>query len=155
VEKRADKMTGSYDDWLKRHDEIVQKAIALIKEYGFEPVVINERGQPSFVRIFLGTKNINFMIKEIKTKFARSVWLCKKEVFNPENIYLIYTSEESSWLVTTGKEADREGEYRESDMKEGVKFVVVAIDIFRPAKTFLKLIKERYDDQLQKKMTDF
>lgn len=146
---------SSYDDWLRQHNEAIQKAIALIQNYGFQPVIIDEKGKPNFVRIFLGTKKIDFMIKMIKSKFVRQVWLCKKDAFNPENIYLVYATKENSWLVTTGKEADREGEYRESDLKEGVKFVVVSIDIFRPAKTFLKLIKERYDDQLQKKMTEW
>jgi len=145
----------SYDEWFKRHEEVIQQAIDLIKEYGFSPVAINEGGKPSFVRIFLGEKKVDFIIKEIKSKFVRSIWLCKKDAFNPDNIYLIYANKENLWLVTTGKEADREGEFRESDMKEGVKFVVVAIDNFRPAKTFLKLIRDRYNDQLQKRMTDF
>jgi len=145
----------SYDEWLKKHDEAVQKASALIKEYGFEPIIANEQGKPSFVRVFLGEKKIDFVIKEIKSKFVRTVWLCKKEAFNPENIYMIYASKENTWLITTGREADREGEYRESDLKEGVKFVVVSIEVFRPAKAFLKLIKERYNDQLQKKMTEW
>ena len=146
---------SSYEDWLKCHDETVQKAVALIKDYGFESTVINEQSKPSFVRMFLGDKKIDFMVKIIKSKFVHTVWLCKKDAFNPENIYLVYASEENSWLVTTGKEADREGEYRESDLKEGVKFVVISIDVLRPAKTFLKLIKERYDNQFQKKITEF
>lgn len=149
-------MTNSnYDSWLKRHDENVQRAKELISEYGFEPIVINEERKPSFVRIFLGDKKIDFIVKEIKTKFVPTVWLCKKDAFNPENVYLVYATKENSWLVTTGKEVDREGEYKDSEYKEGEKYVVVPIDIFRPATAFLKLIKERYDDQLQKKMTDF
>jgi len=146
---------SNYENWLKKHDETVQKAKELISEYGFQPTIISEQGKQSFVRIFLGEKKIDFAIKEIKTKFVPTVWLCKKDAFNPEKIYLVFATKENSWLVATGRECDREGEYKESDYKEGEKFVVVSIDIFRPAKTFLKLIKERYDDQLQKKMTDF
>jgi len=149
------KVNSNYEDWLKRHDETVQKAVELIKKYGFEPIIINEQGKPSFIRIFLGEKKIDFAIKEIKTKFAQKIWLCKKSVFNPENIYLVYASEEDMWLVSTGRECDREGSYEESDFQKDVKFVVISIDVLRPAKTFLKLIKERYDNQLQKKITEF
>lgn len=146
---------STYENWLEKHNDAIKKAEELIKEFGFEPKIISEEKKATFIRIFLGNRKIDFMIKVIKTKYARQVWLCKKEAFNPDNIYLIYASKENSWQVVTGKEVDREGEYKESDYRQGEKFVVISSEVFRPAKKFFKLVKERYDDQLQKRMTDY
>jgi len=144
-----------YQSWLEKHNRVIGKAKALIEKYGFKVVVIKNDRTPSFLRIKFGKGKVDFQIKIIKTKFVRSIWLCKKERFNLDNFYILYASKEKTFSVASGHDVDREGEYRDSEWTEGVKYVVVQNAMFRPAKNFFKRMKARYEGELQQRMNQW
>lgn len=146
----------NFEEWLEKHDALVKEALSLFLKHGLKAVISKEKERkPSFIRIFFGKKNIDFFVKEIGTKMSMSVWLCKKADFGIDKNFLIHAAKENVWIITTGRDADREGEYKTSDWQEGTKYVVVPMEIFRPAKTFIKLMKIRMDSQMQKRISEF
>jgi hypothetical protein len=144
-----------FDAWLKKHNELVELAQKLFVDRGLNAIITKDEKKPSYVRIFFGKKTIDFKVKEVNTRMGKSVWLCKDSDFDPDDNFLIRTRREDFWIIITGKDADREGEYKESDYQEGVKYVVAPMEIARPAKTFIKLMKARLDSQMQKRISDF
>lgn len=144
-----------YQAWLEKHNRAIEKAKALIEKYGFEVIIIKNDRKPCFLRIKFGKKKIDFQVKIIKTKFVRSVWLCKKERFDQDNFYLLYASKEKTFSVASGHDIDREGEYRDSEWAKGVKYVVVQNTLFHPAKNFFKRMKTRYEGELQQRMSQW
>ena len=148
-------MPNDYQVWLEKHNRIIEKAKALIEKYGFKVVVIKDDRKPSFLRIHFGKNNTDFRIKIVKTKFVRSIWLCKKERFSPKSFYLLYATKEKCFSIATGSDINQEHELKNSEWAKGVKYVVVQITMFRPAKTFFKLMKTRYEGELQKRMNEW
>ena len=146
---------SNYETWLERQNELVDQAVLLIKKYKFKAFIMERERKSNFIRIHLRENRIDVFIKEIKSKFVRSVWLVKKEDFEPKSIYLLYAAKEDKWFATTSVEVDREGEYKDSSYKAGVQFIVVPTEIFRQATSFLKKMRKRYEDQLQRRMTEW
>jgi len=135
---------------------LLGKALELVQSFKFEASIIDGEQGRNFVRMQIGGKHLDFYIKEIKNRFIKEVWLCKKANFSPHNNYLVFIAKEERWVVTTGQEIDRKGEYRESDRyRQHIEMVVVPMEIFRPAKAFFEAIRKRYDDMLQRKMTEW
>lgn len=145
----------SYASWLERQNELAHKALELIQKFKFKVVVIEEERTPSFVRLYIKETKVDFRIKEVKSQFARSVWLCKRKDFNLKDNYLVYQSKEERWVIVSGRQAEARGEIRDSDYKEGVKFLVVPMEAFGSALAFFKRMKSRYEAQLQRRMTDW
>jgi len=149
-------LSSSYFTWLERQEELAKKAQELIQSFKFEAVLIREeKGKPPFVRMILGTKRIDFMLKEIKSRFVKQVWLCKKGIFNPKKNFLVFSAKEEKWLITTGSEVDKKGEYKDSDYHKDTEMVVIPVEILRPAKRFLKSLKIRYEEQKQRRITNW
>jgi len=146
---------SDYSSWLKRQNELAHEALKLIQKFKFRAVVIEEERKPSFVRLYIKETKVDFRIKEVKSQFARSVWLCKREDFNPKDNYLVYQSKEKRWVIVNGRQAESRGEIRDSDYKEGVKFLVVPMEAFGSALAFFKRMKARYEQQLQRRMTEW
>jgi len=144
-----------YQSWLEKHNRAIDKAKAMIEKYSFKVVVIKNDKTPSFLRIKFGKDKVDFQIKIVKTKFVRSVRLCKKERFNRDNFYLLYASKEKTFSVVSGHDVDKEGEFRDSEWVEGVKYVVVQNTLFRPAIKFFKRMKARYEGELQQRMNQW
>lgn len=145
----------NYQDWADRHDKIVDKAKKMIEQFRFKVIVMEEGRKPKFLRIRFGSKKIDFQVKEVKTKFVRSIWLCKKDKFNKTNLYILYASKEKSFSIATGNDIDRNHELKDSEWDKSVKYMVVDISIFRPAKTFFKTMKTRYEGELQRRINDW
>ena len=150
-----EKVKSNYQSWLERQHELGRKAIELIEKYKFRAVLIADDGNVPFIRLFIGDKNLDFYIKEIKSGFIRNIWLCKRKDFDPKNHYLIFSSKDEKWSIISGHQADLNGNYQDSSYHKGVKILVIPTDILRSATTFFKTIKKRYEEQLQKRMTDF
>jgi len=144
-----------YQAWLEKHNKTIEKGKKLIKKYGFKVIIIQNDKKSSFLRIKFGRKKVDFQVKTIKTKFVRSIWLCKKERFNRDDFYLLYASKEKSFSVASGHDIDREGEYRDSEWAKGTKYIVVQNSVFRPANPFFKLMKSRYEGELQQRMNQW
>lgn len=143
-----------FEKWLERHNELVEEALNLFLKRKLNATIINEK-KVSFIRVFFGTKKVDFHVKEINTKMSGMVWLCKRDSFDVDKNYLLKTKREKFWIMATGADAKREGEYRDSEWQEGVQYLVVPMEIFKPAKTFIKLMKIRLDSQIQKRITEF
>ena len=148
-------MTSDYQSWLERQNELAQEALKLVQKFKFKAVVIRQENKPSFVRVYIKETKVDFLIKEVKSQFSRSVWLCKKEDFNPQNNYLVFQNKEERWVVSTGSQIEVRAELRDSDYHKGKKFVVVPMDTFRSAKTFFKRMRKRYEQQLQRRMNEW
>lgn len=146
---------SNFETWLERQNELVDQAVLLIRKYKFKAFVMERERKSNFIRIQLRENRINVFIKEVKSKFVRSVWLVKKDDFEPKSVYLLYAAKEDKWYATTSAEVDRDGEYKDSSYKAGVQFIVVPTEIFRHATTFLKGMRKRYDAQLQRRMTEW
>jgi len=144
-----------YQNWLDNQNTITEKALELIKQFGFKAILIHQERKPNFVRITIGKKRLDFFMKSVRSRFVKSVWLCKKEDFNIRNNYLIYMEKEEKFLISTGGEIDKKAEFRDSEYHKDVKYIVVPMDMFRSAKVFLKAMKNRYDAMMQRRMNDF
>jgi len=148
-------LTPKYEDWLERQNELIKEALELVQSVKFRAVIIKEERKPSFIRIYLDDKPITFHIKEVKSKFVKSVWLGKKANFKPQHNYLIFAAKEKTWMVTTGRQALAHGEYKDSTYHKDTKVLVVPMDVFRPAKSFLRTIKKRHEQRKQRRMSDW
>lgn len=146
---------GNYEEWLIKHNEILELGLELIKSFGFDCIIIRPKDKKSFIRLNLNGNKSDFHIKSIKNRYIKFVWLCKKGDFNPLDNYLVYLEEGETFKVCTGGEIDREGEYRESDYHKNEKYVVAPISIFRNAKTFFGALKRRYNSMLQRRMNEW
>lgn len=146
---------SDYQNWLDKQNLAVQKASELIGEFRLDTTIIKQERKPNFVRINLGSNRLDFLVKTIKNRFVKYIWLCKKGEFDSRKNYLVYIEEDEKFLVSTGYQIDREAEYRDSDYHKNAKIVVVPIGAFRSARKFFKSIKKRYEEQLQKRMTQW
>jgi len=145
----------NFEEWLEKHNTLVAEAQELFLKRGFKAIIVEEEKKPSYVRIFLGKKSVDFYVKEIMTRMAQVVWLCKKSDVSSDKHFLVRTKREGFWMMISGKDAEREGEYRDSEWQTDVKYLVVPTEMFKPAKTFIKLMKTRLDSQMQKRINDF
>lgn len=148
-------MSDDYQVWLERHNGRIEEAKVLIRKYGFKAIIIQEERKPSFLRIKFGRTKIDFRIKMVKTKFVRSIWLCKKDRFEKDDFYLLYASKENTFFIASGSDINREHELRDSEYEKGIKYVVTPFTVFRPAKSFFKVMKARYEGELQKRLSDW
>lgn len=148
-------LSSGYQSWLDNQNILAKKALELIRKYGFKVVIVEQISKPNFVRVNLGNNRIDFFIKSIKNRFVKFVWLCKQGDFNIKNNYFVYLEKEEKFLISTGGEIDRKSELRDSEYHKGVKYIVVPIDAFRSANSFLKTTKKRYDAMLQRRMSEF
>jgi len=144
---------STYESWLVKHNELIKKALELILSFKFRAIIID--ANPPFIRIYINNKKIDFYVKEIKSNFIRSVWVSKKNKFDPKGNYLIYVVKGERWLIASGQQIDEKAEYRDSEHQKNVKYLVVPIDVFSPAKTFFKMAKNRYERGLQRRMTEW
>lgn len=145
---------SEYQTWLLKQREIAEEAVKLIERYNLRAVVLStEKGSP-FVRLFLPDKTLDYTIKSIKSRFSKSVWLCKEKDFKITNNYLIYLRKENRFMMATGAEIDKDYESRDSDYGEG-KVVVVSIETFRPAIGYFKTLAKSYEAKKQKRMSDW
>lgn len=148
-------MNSTYEDWLERQSKLIKKALKLLEGFKFKAVIITQEKKASFIRVYIRDKRVDFHIKEVKSKFSRSVWVCKKEDFSPKHNYLIFQSKEERWVIASGRQIDDKAEFRDSDYHQGKKFVVVPMETFRSAKPFFKRMKEAYEKELQRRMSDW
>ena len=147
---------SNYDSWAKRHDELMENAISLLQKYAnFKSQIMKVEKKPSFIRVFIGKKKIDFYIKEIKSKFVKDVWISKKDNFDEDAYYLVYAEKQKLWYIVSGYDIKMNCEIRESEWAKNLKYIVVPFNIFRIASIFLKTAKSRYDDLLQKKMDEW
>lgn len=144
---------STYESWLEKQNELLKKALELILSYKFRAVIINEK--PSFIRIYIHNKKIDFYVKEIKSRFVKSIWISKKNKFDLKANYLIYITKGERWLIASGQQIDRESILKDSEHQKNVKYLVVPVDVFCPAKTFFKMAKNRYERGLQRRMTEW
>ena len=145
-------MPSDYAAWIEKHNNAIDKTKALIKKYGFEAIILTEERKPSFLRIRFGSRKIDFRVKVIKTNFVRSIWLCKKNRFNVNSFYILYSKKEKAFFIASGNDIDKEYELKESEWNKDVKYLVVQFAMFRPAKTFFKRMKIRYEGEIQRRI---
>lgn len=144
---------SSYEAWARKHDKAIVKAKALIESYGFKVIMLKEERTPSFLRVKFGKGKVDFKVKIIKTKFARSVWLCKDGSFVKEDFYLLWARKENKFFVASGTEVNREYTLEDSEYRKGEKYIVTPFEVFHPATVFLKKMKARFEAELQQRMT--
>lgn len=145
----------TYEAWLERQSELAKKALELIQKSKFRAVIIEQENKLSFIRMYIADKSIDFHIKEIKSKFARDVWICKKDDFVSKDNYLVFQKDVERWVILAGRKIEQEAEIRDSSYRKGEKWLVVPMDIFRSARQFFKLIRKRYEEQLQLRLDQF
>lgn len=151
----CENMSFNYKEWLDSQNLLVDKGLELIRMAGFNAIIVERYNKPNFVRMMIGKRRIDFYIKLVRNRFVKFVWLCKKDDFDPRNNYLIYLEHEERFLTSTGNEINRKFELRDSEHNKQIKYVVVPIDVFRPAKIFLKTMMRRYKSLSQRKMNEF
>lgn len=150
---------SSFEKWLDRHLQLCDLAIKLIKKYRFKSSIIMSSGRPfvrPFIRMFVGSKTVDFFIKEVGSRFVKTVWLCKAKDFNEELFFLIHFRKEGGWGLISGSDVKKYSERRISDRSEKkVEMVVVSSDYIRSAHVFFKRAKARYESALQRRLPDF
>ena len=146
---------SNYESWLERQSELAKKALELIQKYGFRAVLIEEERKPTFVRAYIGKQSLDFILKDLKSEFIKSVWLCKREDFNQKANYLVFLAKEERWVIATGSTVHIHAEIKDSDYHKGIKYIVVPLEVFRPAIQYLKMIKSAYNESRQKRMSDW
>lgn len=146
---------SDYDSWMQNQIAITESLAHLIRQCKLECVVITEPKRSPFVRLFLPDTTIDFTIKVVKNRYAKSIWLCKRKDFNQQKNYILYVTEDDTFFIAIGEDVDKEAEYRESDWKKGIKMVVVPKEIFRDAKTYFEMLYIQYDEKKQSRLTNW
>lgn len=146
----------SYKSWIQKQNDLVEKAVSVIRRFDFKCFVVGRgKNKPKFIRLFLSDQSVDFFVKEVKSRWSKEVWLCKKQDFNPSRHCILHLEKENKFLVCSGEDARREGKLRDSDFHKGVKFLVVPMKIFRGLEGWLRYERKRTDKRRQRKIKEW
>jgi len=147
---------GSYEDWLVKQKELAKEAYEFIKSFGLDVKVIEKEGKRSFLRIIVSsTQSLFFDVKEVKSRFAREIWVCKVQDTFENTGFLLYAAKEDSWLIITNRDIQSRGAKRPSSYPSGGEYYVVPREYFRGAVTFFRQMKKTIEERKQKRLGEY
>lgn len=146
----------SYEKWLENQKDLCRKGLIIVQNSGLKGVIIENEGRPNFIRLYFKDKHVDFFVKSVKSRWVKSIWICKVKDMKPRHNWLIYCEKEKQWSIVLGDVILNQGERRESDLrKTKEEYYVIPSEVLRGAKTYFKYMKKRFEEQLQRRLTEW